>query len=200
MVCSELELGLSEEHAGIMVLDPEAVVGRPLVEELGDAILDVEVTPNQGYCLSMLGVAHEVAALTGERVREPADRVRPRRTAGRRAGRASRSSRPTSARATPRVVIRGVKVGPSPRWLRERLESAGQRPINNVVDVTNYVMLETNQPLHAFDYDKVRGQRIVVRRADDGERFTTLDGVERVLDLGDAASSPTARARSPSRA
>lgn len=180
MVCSELELGLSDEHLGIMILDPEAVVGRPLVEELGDAILDIEVTPNQGYCLSMLGVAHEVAALTGEVVHEPAIEYIP-------AGPPAEELvgveivAPDLCPRYSALVIRGVKVGPSPRWLRERLESAGQRPINNVVDVTNYVMLETNQPLHAFDYDKVRGHRIVVRRAGGGERFTTLDGVERTL-------------------
>jgi len=180
MVCSELELGLSEEHAGIMVLDPEAVVGQPLVEELGDAILDVEVTPNQGYCLSMLGVAREVAALTGERVREPAIGYVP---VGPPADElvSVDIAAPDLCPRYSALVIRGVKVGQSPRWLRERLESVGQRPINNIVDVTNYVMLETNG----------------ARRMASASPPSTGSSAPSALRC---SSSPTARAPSPSRA
>lgn len=180
MVCSELELGLGEEHAGIMILHPEARVGAPLVEELGDVILDLEVTPNQAHCLSMLGVAREVAALTGQEVRVPKPELNAR---GRPADELIRIeiADPDLCPRYTAMVIQGITIGQSPKWLQERLIAAGLRPINNVVDVTNYVMLEWNQPLHAFDYDKVRGKKIVVRRAGDNERLTTLDGVEREL-------------------
>ena len=180
MVCSEKELGLSDEHAGIMILDPEAKVGAALAEELGDVILDVDVTPNQVYCMSMLGIAREVAALTGQTVRVPKVEYTP-------GGAPSAESigleivDPALCPRYSAIVIRGVTIGQSPRWMQERLSAAGLRPINNVVDVTNYVMLEWNQPLHAFDYDKIRGKRIVVRRAGEHEQLTTLDGVARDL-------------------
>ena len=180
MVCSERELGLGEDHAGIMILSPEARVGAPLADELGDVILDLDVTPNQVHCMSMLGVAWEVAALTGQQVRVPRTDYTP---AGAPADELVRVqiADPALCPRYSAIVIRGVAVGQSPKWLQERLLAAGLRPINNVVDVTNYVMLEWNQPLHAFDYDKIRGKRIVVRRAGEGERLITLDGVDREL-------------------
>ncbi len=180
MVLSERELGLSEDHEGIVVLPADAPVGTPLADVIGDVILELSVTPNRPDWLSVLGIAREAAALTGVEVREPS---REYAAAG-----ASIRGRAKVQIAAPELcsryvatVIEGVKLGPSPQWMQERLTALGQRPINNVVDVTNYVMLELGQPLHAFDYDHVAGHHITVRRGRQGERFTTLDGEERPL-------------------
>jgi phenylalanyl-tRNA synthetase beta chain len=181
MVLSEMELGLSDDHTGILELPPEATVGRPLAEELGDVVLDLSTWANRADLLGVLGLAREVAALTGGVVRDPA-------TAH------SESETPIDSRIKVTVedpdlcprftasLIEDVTIGPSPAWLQERLIRMGMRPINNVVDITNYVMLEMGQPLHAFDYDLVRGKQIVVRRAKQGERMTTLDDVDREFD------------------
>ena len=181
MICSELELGLGEDHTGIIVLPDDARVGAPLDGYLGDIILDLEVTPNRLDCLSILGVAHEVAALTGATVREPEISY-------------PEEGLPVSEEVTISIadpdlcnrytasLIKGIRVGPSPSWLQDRLTRAGLRPINNVVDVTNYVMLEYNQPLHAFDFDRLKDRTIIVRRAQAGETLVTLDGVERKLN------------------
>ncbi|MEX2247076.1 MAG: phenylalanine--tRNA ligase subunit beta [Dehalococcoidia bacterium] len=180
MVLSERELGLSEEHEGILVLPDDAVPGTPLSEVLGDVLFEVSVTPNRPDWLSMIGVAREVAALTGAVVREPS--VEYEAGGPPIKGRAAVDiMAPDLCRRYVATVVEGVKLGPSPSWLQERLAALGQRPINNVVDVTNYVMLELGQPLHAFDYDGVAGHHIIVRRAEDGERFRTLDGTERAL-------------------
>ena len=156
MVCSEKELGLSDEHEGIMVLEADAPVGAPLADCLGDTVIEFEITPNLVHAFSILGIAREVSALT----RSP-DRALPPLSdlIARPAGPAisSPSRRPTFARATSAVVIEGIKVGPSPAWMQRRLLAAGLRPINNVVDVTNYVMLECGQPLHAFDATRSAG-------------------------------------------
>lgn len=180
VLCSEKELGLSDAHEGVLILPDEAQVGSPLHAVLGDTILDLEVTPNRPDCLGMLGVAREVAAITEEPLKLPnlsyqeegsdvGDEVKVDILAPDLCPRYSAS------------VVRGVTVGPSPSWLQRRLMAAGVRPINNVVDVTNYVMLECGQPLHAFDYETIRGSRIVVRRAAPGESLQTLDGVSRTL-------------------
>jgi phenylalanyl-tRNA synthetase beta chain len=180
MVCSEKELGLSGEHEGILVLPDDAPIGAPLVRYLGDVILDLDLTPNRPDWLSMVGVAREVAALTGGTAREPEHTY-------------EEADEPASAKASVEIadpdlcfryvaaVIEGVRVGPSPRWLQERLIAGGMRPINNVVDITNYVMLELGQPLHAFDFAKLRDGKIIVRRPREGETLVTLDGVERPL-------------------
>ena len=183
MLCSERELGIGEEHeAGILEV-PDARPGADLVAELGldDQVLEVEVTPNRPDCLSVLGIARELAALTGARMRPSTIKL-------------SESGEPAKSLARVRIeapdlchrftarVIRGVTIGPSPSWLRARLRAVGLRPISNVVDVTNYVLWELGQPLHAYDYDTVADATIVVRRARTDERFTTLDGQERVLD------------------
>ena len=180
MVCSALELGLGEDHEGILVLDDEAPIGTPLADYLGDAVLDLEVTPNRPDCLSVLGVAHEVAAITGERVTEPDLSY-------------AEDGPPIEGQVKIEIadtelcnrytasLITGVQIGPSPRWLQDALVAAGQRPINNVVDITNYVMLEYGQPLHAFDFDAVRERTIIVRAARPGEVLVTLDGERRVL-------------------
>ena len=180
MVCSEKELGISDSHEGIMVLPPDAPVGVPLAEYLGDTILDLDITPNRPDCLSIIGIAREVAALIGSKLCLPEVRYQE-------AGSTIDSLASVEVVETelcPRYcasLITGVKVGLSPQWIQQRLLKSGMRPINNIVDVTNYVMLEYGQPLHAFDYKEIRGGKIIVRRAAKGEIITSLDGVERTL-------------------
>jgi phenylalanyl-tRNA synthetase beta chain len=191
MVCSEKELGLSEEHTGILVLDEDAPVGTPLVDYIGDVVLDLDLTPNLARCFSIMGVAREVAALTRQRLRvdtpemealgEPVDDQVEIEIA--------------DSDLCPRysaTLIRDVTIGPSPQWMQRRLLLSGMRPINSIVDITNYVMLEWGQPLHAFDYDTLRNRKgqagssnglpvIIVRRAKPGETMVTLDGMRRDL-------------------
>jgi phenylalanyl-tRNA synthetase beta chain len=180
MVLSERELGISDEHEGILVLAPDAPLGKRLADVLGDVVFDLSVTPNRPDWLSVVGVAREVAALTGAEVREPAldysDTGKPIK------GRAAVDiEAPDLCGRYIATVIEGVRIEESPSWLKQRLEAIGQRPINNVVDITNYVMFEIGQPLHAFDYDEIAGRHIIVRRANDGECMTTLDGIDRTL-------------------
>ncbi len=182
MLCSQMELGLGEDAGGLWVLPPETPVGVSLREALGidDEILDIAVTPNRSDCLSMIGVAREVAAICRQPLRYPTVAVREAEPAVS----ALSSITIEDPEGCPRYaarVVRNVKVGPSPAWLRARLEAVGLRSINNLVDVTNYILMELGQPLHAFDFDRLRERRIVVRRAAAGERFSTLDGVERTL-------------------
>jgi len=183
MVLSEKELGISDEHEGILVLPADAPPGRPLVEQLGDVVFDISTWANRADLLGVLGFAREVAVLTGAALREP-----DRRHAE--SSRTASSSIEVSIEAPdlcPRftaAVVENVTVGPSPAWMQERLTRMGMRPINNVVDITNYVMLELGQPTHAYDYDAIRRKRIVVRRATEGERLLTLDGVDRPLEAG----------------
>ncbi len=181
MVCSEVELGIGDDQDGILVLPHDAPVGTDLGDYLGGAVLDASVTPNRPDCLSILGVAREVAALTGASVVEPDLTHREEGgpiddAATVEVADASLCSRYTAS------LVRGVRIGPSPQWLRDALESAGMRSINNVVDVTNYVMLEYGQPLHAFDFETVRDSRVIVRAATPGEQLTTIDGEEHALD------------------
>ena len=180
MICSEAELEISDEHEGIIVLSDDAVVGAPLDDVLGDTFLELELTPNRGDCLSILGVAREIGALTGQQVRVPDVSYPDSNTPASALARVTIADPDLCLRYTASVIT-GITIGPSPDWLRDRLTRAGLRPINNVVDVTNYVMLEFNQPLHAFDLDAVTDRHVVVRRAADGEKFTTLDDVERTL-------------------
>jgi len=183
MMCSEAELGLSSSADVIMILPPDAPVGSPLADflKVRDHMLEVTLTPNRGDCLSMIGVAREVAALTGERFRPPTPRLREGDHRVEDVVRVSVLDPDLCPRYSARFIS-GVRIGPSPFWLRIRLERAGVRSINNVVDVTNYVMLEYGQPLHAFDFDLLEGGEIVVKRPTEGENFVTLDEVERVLD------------------
>jgi phenylalanyl-tRNA synthetase beta chain len=181
MICSELELGLGDGHEGIVVLPDDAPVGTPLDRYLGDTIIDLEVTANRLDCFSILGVAHEVAAITGQTVREPQISYQEGATPISQLATVSVADPDLCPRYTASVIA-GVSIGNSPQWLRDRLIRAGLRPINNVVDVTNYVMLEYNQPLHAFDLDRLRDQSVIVRRARAGETLETLDGVERKLN------------------
>ena len=184
MLCSERELGLGDEHeAGLLVLDGDARPGQDLVAHLGldDHVLEIEITPNRPDCLSVVGVARELAALTGSRLRVPAPALRESGAPARTLARVRIEAPDLCHRFTARVIS-GVRVGPSPARLASLLRAVGLRPISNVVDVTNYVLWERGHPLHAFDYDTLAERTIVVRRAGKGERFTTLDGQERVLD------------------
>ncbi len=182
MLCSERELGLSDSHSGIIVLDGDFKPGEDAnpVLGLGDSVFEIGITPNRGDCLSIYGVARDIAAVFNRPVRvnafaveedeERADSVASVKV------RNLESCPYYSAR-----VIKGVKIGPSPLWMQKRLKSAGLRPINNVVDVTNYVMIEYGQPLHAFDLKEIE-KGIIVRSAEKGEKIITLDGKERLLD------------------
>ena len=180
MVCSSLELQLGKDHDGILVLDDDAPIGMPLVDYLGDAVLDIEVTPNRPDCLSVLGVAHEVAALTGGAVTEP-DLSYPEEGLEIDGQVKIEIANPELCYRYTASLITGIKMGPSPQWMQDALVKAGQRPIINVVDITNYVMLEYGQPLHAFDFDAVKDRTIIVRAARQGEEHVTLDGEKRVL-------------------
>ncbi len=183
MLCSEKELGLGDDASGILVLDESCKPGMSLTKAfplVKDAILEISVTPNRGDCLSVLGVARELAALTGASWKVPEVPVAK--------GPASVKKRiiievpdPDLCPRYVATMVEGVKIGPSPLEIRLKLIRAGVRPICNVVDATNLVLMECGQPLHAFDYDLLEDRRIVVRRCNPGERFVTLDGVERRL-------------------
>ncbi|MBM4463304.1 MAG: phenylalanine--tRNA ligase subunit beta [Chloroflexi bacterium] len=180
MACSEKELGISDSHEGLMVLPPEAPIGVPLADYLGDAILDIEVTPNRPDCLSVIGIAREVAALTRQGIRLSPSLYAEEGPAIEQKVTVSISDVDLCSRYCASLV-EGVKVAPSPSWMQQRLLACSMRPINNIVDVTNYVMLEYGQPLHAFDFRQIGGGEIIVRRASSEERITSLDGVERIL-------------------
>ena len=194
MLCSAAELGVSKDHSGILVLPPDAELGADVIPLLGldDTVLELEITPNRPDCMSMIGVAREVATVLGTELKVPE------------VGRVGEPDLSNPVRVEiedpagcPRYLARyisGVSIGASPTWMSTRLLSAGIRPISNVVDVTNYVLLERGQPLHAFDARQVAGNRIVVRRARAGERLTTLDGVERTLDPADLLITDPERA------
>ena len=179
MVCSEKELGLSGEHEGILVLEPEAPVGTPLADWLGDTVIEFEITPNLVHAFSVLGIAREAAAVTGSPLHLPPVFDLAVAPTGEEA--LVRVEAPDLCRRYCATVIEGLQVGPSPAWLTRRLAAAGLRSINNVVDVTNYVMLEWGQPLHAFDKDRLQDGHIVVRRARPGEIMETLDHQVRTL-------------------
>jgi phenylalanyl-tRNA synthetase beta chain len=192
MLCSARELGLGDDAAGILELDVDAAPGTPFLRArpTGDARLVIDVGANRPDLLSHLGVAREIAAATGRDFKLPStgnsdvdvpDAVRGNPHA--RAGDVEvRVEEPGLARRYMGVVVRGVTIGESPAWLAARLEAVGGRPINNVVDVTNYVLHELGQPMHAFDLAKLRGSTVIVRRARSGERLVTLDGTQRTLN------------------
>ncbi|MDQ3741248.1 MAG: phenylalanine--tRNA ligase subunit beta, partial [Actinomycetota bacterium] len=200
MILSERELGLGEDHSGILVLDGDAEPGAPLdqVLPLGTEVLEFEITPNRPDCLGVYGIAREVHATTGAELGRPPPWVDDRGTPGDVAGASVAVEVPDLCPRFTARVFEDVKIGPSPPWLKARLTAAGQRPISNVVDITNYVMLLTGQPLHAFDLDRVAGQRLVVRAAREGETIDTLDGQTRTLEEGeiviDDAEGPTSLA------
>ncbi len=188
MNCSARELGLGNDHDGIMILPEDAPIGMPFADymKLGDTVLDLEITPNRPDCLSMVGMAREVGAMYRSDVTLPIYELEEDASLPNVADLATVEIEDPArcARYTARI-IKDVKIGPSPEWLAERVTAAGARSINNVVDVTNYILFLYGQPLHAFDYDKLVGEdgkaHVIVRAAADGEKFTTLDGEERVL-------------------
>jgi phenylalanyl-tRNA synthetase beta chain len=186
MILAADELELGDDHDGIMELDPGLAAGTPLAEvlPLGEPVLEIEVTPNRSDCFGVQGVAREVHAITGAPLAaDPWAEDAPAEGKGEASDYASVTVEAPELcpRFTARVFT-DVTIGPSPLWLQARLAAAGQRPINNVVDITNYVMLLTAQPLHAFDLDKVPGGELIVRTATEGEKMTTLDDVERSFD------------------
>jgi len=183
MLCSERELGIGEEHEAGILEAAEAKPGADLVAALGldDHVLEIEITPNRPDCLSVLGIARELAALTGARLRPPSIALKESGESATKLARVRIEAPDLCHRFTARVIS-GVTVGPSPAWLRARLRAIGLRPISNIVDATNYVLWELGQPLHAYDHATVHDATIVVRRARADERFTTLDGQERTLD------------------
>ena len=186
MLCSLKELGLAEESAGIMILNTDSPLGTPLFDSLGlkDTIFEIGLTPNRADCLSVIGVAREVAAKLGKSIHYPGHEVQENGPAI-----ASVASVTVEdADLCPRYAARylsGCTIAPSPAWLVSRLEAVGMRSINNVVDITNYVLMEYGHPLHAFDFEQLAGGRIIVRRAGEGELFKTLDGQERPLLTSD---------------
>jgi len=183
MLCSEKDLDISDDHSGIMELPAAATPGESILDELSlrDTLIEVDLTPNRPDCASVIGIAREVAGFTNQKLRQPVEHELPTLTG---------SNVPFSVEVLdpedcPRYaarLLKNVSIAPSPWWLRKRLLSVGLRPINNVVDITNLVMLEYGQPLHAFDFHRLCGGKIVVRRARPAEDITTLDGTKRNLD------------------
>jgi phenylalanyl-tRNA synthetase beta chain len=182
MLCSAGELGLGSDRSGLMPLPGNLPVGTPLAQALGlsDAVLEIDLTPNRPDCLSLIGIAREVAAIQQCRLHYP--EIQLTETDANIDDFASVTIQaPDDCPRYAARLLEKITVGPSPFWLQDKLLSVGLRPINNIVDVTNYVLMETGQPLHAFDYDRLAENRIVVRRARAGETFTTLDQKERPL-------------------
>ena len=190
MMCSPQELGLPDQVDGLLILPADAPIGKPFAEFLGrgsasDVVYDLEVTPNRPDLNSVIGIAREIAAVTGNPLKIPEIKVKTSSAKTESLVSVKVEDAEFCPRYTARVV-KGVKIGPSPDWLRSTLEKVGIRSINNVVDVTNYIMLEIGQPLHAFDYHLIAPgaggkPAIVVRRAGDKEKFKTLDNTERTL-------------------
>ena len=205
MVCSGDELHISPDKDGIYIFEPEAPVGQPLEDFLSETILDIYITANRPDCMSMMGIAREVHALFGapytpamSRLLDPAT-ARVEGSPGEPPVRELLTVRIEDPIGCPRFtasVVRGIQIGASPHWLQRRLYFAGVRPISNVVDVTNYVMLEVGQPLHAFDRQRLGSSTIVVRRASEGERLRTLDGEDRKLSASMLVVADEQRARS----
>jgi phenylalanyl-tRNA synthetase beta chain len=179
MVCSEKELGLGEDHEGILILDRSLTIGQPLADALGDPVLVLELQPNRPDCMGVVGVARELAAAQRVALREPAMAKLRWDLDSKRL--AVRIEDPEGCRRFGAALLENVKIGPSPKWMQDRLIAAGMRPIHNAVDITNYVMLELGQPLHAYDADQLKGSALVARRAQPGESLRTLDGVDRLL-------------------
>ncbi|MDQ3974357.1 MAG: phenylalanine--tRNA ligase subunit beta, partial [Actinomycetota bacterium] len=182
MLASAAELGVGDDHRGIWILDDDAPLGAELADwlALDDAVLDVSVTPDRGYALSVIGLGCDVAALTGAELRLP-DAEAPTGDPGVPVTIVD----PDRCRRFDARTIRGVRVARSPAWLQRRLFAAGMRPVSNIVDATNHAMLETGNPVHAYDLALLAGPRIEVRTARPGEMLVTLDGVERILDPDD---------------
>jgi phenylalanyl-tRNA synthetase beta chain len=195
MLCSEKELGLADESSGIMILDAGLPLGVPVFQALGlkDTIFEIGLTPNRADCLSIIGVAREIAAKFGKKLRYSHHMVEENGVDISSVASVQIDDPDLCPRYTARYIS-GCTISPSPQWLVNRLHALGQRSINNVVDVTNYVLLEYGHPLHAFDFRQLAGGKIVVCRSGEGETFTTLDGQERTLKSSDLTIRDGARA------
>lgn len=183
MICAEDELGLSDDHTGIMVLNKNAKLGENFADYLGanDTIIEIGITPNRGDLYSQIGIAREIAAIYGLKITKPEIKIQESEKKCIQYADVEIINREYCRRFTGRVIL-NVKIKESPEWLKKRLLSVGLRPINNVVDITNFVMIETGQPLHAFDYDKIRGGKVIVKTPKNGDKFITLDSKERILN------------------
>lgn len=186
MLCSETELGLGENSGGIIILPEDAPIGKEYREYLGlnDVIFELEITPNRPDCLSYIGIAREIAAYYERKVKYPSVELNESIESVNALMKVNIEDKERCKRYVGRL-IKNIKVAESPEWLKERIRSMGLKPINNIVDITNFVMFECNQPLHAFDYDKIEGKVINVRKAEKDEKIITLDGVERELQNGE---------------
>ncbi|MGN1037813.1 MAG: phenylalanine--tRNA ligase subunit beta, partial [Mailhella sp.] len=192
MICSERELALADDHSGILVLPERNRAGRQILPgekfveayDLDREVLDISITPNRADCLSVYGFARIIGAYLGLPVTMPGFHLEEK-------GEDMSGAVPVQVEDSVLCpsytgrILKGAKVGPSPAWMRYRLNAVGIRAISNLVDVTNYILMELGQPLHAFDHNKLAGNRIIVRAAKDGERLVTLDGQERMLKAGD---------------
>jgi phenylalanyl-tRNA synthetase, beta subunit, non-spirochete bacterial len=185
MMCSAKELTISDEAQGLLILADRPAIGTPINQVLppGDTVLDIEITPNRPDCLSHIGIARELSAWFKKELRYPAVKFEPAHATEARPDllKSVRVTAPEECPLYTATVITGVKIAPSPAWLQERLRAIGQRPINNVVDISNYVLHEYGQPTHAFDAKKIGGSEIIVRLAAESEKIVTLDGKERTL-------------------
>ncbi len=183
MICSAKELNLSEDHNGIMVLDENAKIGQSFAEYIGadDFIYEIGVTPNRGDLLSHIGIAREIAAAYDLHCKLPEVQLKEENENSHDYIHVAIENKDFCKRFRARV-IKDVQVKDSPEWLKKKLTAIGLRPRNNIVDITNYIMMETGQPMHAFDYDKIKGKKIIVKTANEGDKFTTLDSKERVLN------------------
>lgn len=186
MMCSAKELGVAEDASGLLILDGRPALGTPINAVLppGDTVFDIEITPNRPDCLSHLGIARELAAWFKTELVYPQEKFRGDTGATQRPDllKSVRVDAPEDCPLYTAHIITGIKIGPSPDWMQQRLSAVGLRPINNIVDIGNYVMLEYGQPMHAFDARKLGGNEIIVRRASDGEKIVTLDAKERSLN------------------
>ena len=183
MLCSSRELGLNDDHSGIMDIDQQVGIGKPLADALGlrDTVIEVDLTPNRPDCASVRGIAREVGGFCQGTLRPLVETVTP--LTGKSVDYSVEIEAPDLCPRYTARKLSGVTIGPSPQWMQQRLSAVGMRPINNIVDITNYVMLESGQPLHAFDFDTLRGKKIIVRRpAAQETAITTLDGSQRQLE------------------
>ncbi|MGI9553708.1 MAG: phenylalanine--tRNA ligase subunit beta, partial [Thermodesulfobacteriota bacterium] len=182
MLCAENELGLSDQSEGIMILSDNLSLGAKLVDELSldEVVFEIAVTPNRPDCLSILGIAREVGSILGKKLKTPDFKIKESKNDTSKLVNVDIKDPAGCPRYTCRV-IEDVSIEPSPDWLKNRLEAAGIRSINNVVDITNFVLLELGQPLHAFDFDLLKEKKINIRFANNGELISTLDGQERKL-------------------
>jgi phenylalanyl-tRNA synthetase beta chain len=196
MLCSAKELGLGDEHGGLMLLDDGLVIGSAFAAAVGldDLVFELSVTPNRADCLSIVGLAKEISACMGRGLRIPA--AEPVLAVTGAATSSFATVEVADAEGCSRyaaIVAHGVKVAPSPLWMQRRLQAVGQRPVSNLVDLTNYILFEHGQPLHAFDLAELQGSKVVVRAARAGELLETLDGSARQLVEDDLVICDAAR-------